>query len=170
MALLPYVFEDNLFKHHKLYQWVEPDDLHDWPMILPNRSLRNQFDPGTIITADEDHFQANVDVQQFRPEEISVKMIDDHTVKVEAKHEEQPDGHGLISRHFVRRYLLPKECDSSKLRSQLSSDGILVISAPKKEIDGKEIPIFHTGRPIIRRPHLWPSRRGDKKRRLSAST
>lgn len=66
------------------------------------RDLRNQlahFDQGTTLTQDKDHFQANIDVQQFRPEEISVRLLDDHTIKVEAKHEEQPDDHGLISRY-----------------------------------------------------------------------
>lgn len=65
------------------------------------RDLRSQlahFDRSASITEDKDHFQANIDVQQFRPDEISVKLIDDHTVKVEAKHEEQQDDHGFVSR------------------------------------------------------------------------
>lgn len=60
----------------------------------------------------------------------------------------------------MRRYLLPKDCDTTKLKSKLSADGILIISAPKKredeDIEGREIPISHV-RPFISRPHLWPS-------------
>lgn len=183
MALLPFMFDDDLLRSHRFsHQWSEPD-LHDWPALLPNRSFDHHlrdlrsplahYDPGTFITVDKDHFQATIDIQQFTPEEISVKLVDDHTVKVEAKHEEQQDDHGFISRHFVRRYLLPNDCDATKLQSKLSSDGVLLISAPKKrgddEIDGQGIPIMHTGRPIIRRPHLWPSHRDDKRRKSSAS-
>ncbi|ERL88539.1 hypothetical protein D910_05924, partial [Dendroctonus ponderosae] len=114
------------------------------------RDLRTQLthlDRSSSLTIDKEHFQANIDVQQFRPDEISVRLLDDHSVKVEAKHEEQQDDHGFISRHFVRRYLLPKDCDPTKLKSKLSADGILVITAPKKQeddaIEGQEIPISH---------------------------
>lgn len=68
------------------------------------RDLRNQlahFDQGASVTVDKDHFQAHIDVQQFRPEEISVRLLDDHSIKVEAKHEEQQDDHGLISRYVT---------------------------------------------------------------------
>ncbi|XP_050302879.1 heat shock protein 67B3-like [Anthonomus grandis grandis] len=184
MALLPYLFDDDLFRHRKLSQWIDSDELLGWPAILPNRSsqhlrdLRNSlahYDQGTAISDKKNHFEAHIDVQQFRPEEISVKLMDDNSIKVEAKHEEQQDDHGFVSRHFVRRYLLPKDCDTTKIESTLSSDGILEISVPKKlkedDVDGQEIPIIHVGRPLmhIKKPHLWPSRRGDRKRKLSCS-
>lgn len=185
MSLLPHLHNDALFGNHShslgWHSWSE-EDLHDWPLLLPTRSvdhlrdLRNQLahlDKDTTITVDKHHFQANIDVQQFKPDEISVRLTRDHTITVEGKHEEQEDDHGLISRHFVRRYVLPQDCDVTKIQSSLSSDGVLTITAPKKPEDGdtedQEIPVIHTGRPIIRRMHLWPSRRGDRRRRLSAS-
>ncbi|XP_066153734.1 alpha-crystallin A chain-like [Euwallacea fornicatus] len=183
MALLPFLSfdEDPYSRRHTLANFIDPQELHEWPLMLPRRSvdhlrdLRSQlahFDPKTSLTIDKDHFQANIDVQQFRPEEISVRLLDDRSIKVEAKHEEQQDDHGFISRHFVRRYLLPKDCDSTKLKSKLSSDGILIVSAPKKkegdEEEGQEIPIMHS-RPIFRRPHLWPSHHSERKRKLSSS-
>lgn len=78
------------------------------------------------------HFQqVNLDVQQFKPEEINVKVVDDHLV-VEGKHEERQDKHGYISRQFTRRYKLPENVELESLKSTLSSDGILAITAPKK--------------------------------------
>ncbi|KAL1502291.1 hypothetical protein ABEB36_007457 [Hypothenemus hampei] len=183
MALLPYLFDDP-YRRHSLSHLIDPDQIHEWPLMLPTRSVDHlrdlrspfaHFDRSTTLIDDEDHFQANIDVQQFKPEEISVRLLDDHTIKVEAKHEEQQDDHGFISRHFVRRYLLPKDCDVTKLKSKLTSDGVLSVSAPKKkedELEGQEIPIFHCKRPIIRRPHLWPSHHScvERKRKLSGST
>nr|AHE77381.1 small heat shock protein [Lissorhoptrus oryzophilus] len=119
------------------------------------------------ITVDKDHFQASIDVQQFKPEEISVKLID-NTVTVEGKHEERQDEHGFISRHFVRKYVLPDDCDVKQLRSRLSSDGVLSVTAPKKpegkQLEYKEIPIIKTGKPMkgIKRLEHSSKIRGNK--------
>lgn len=56
----------------------------------------------------------------------------DNDVIVEAKHEERQDEHGYISRHFVRRYVLPQSHNVAEITSSLSSDGVLTITAPKK--------------------------------------
>ncbi|CAH2236741.1 protein lethal(2)essential for life-like [Pararge aegeria] len=104
-------------------------------------------DLGSTIKSEKDKFTINLDVQHFAPEEISVKTADGYVV-VEAKHEEKKDDHGLISRQFLRRYALPEGAETADVVSQLSSDGILTITAPKKEVDGKGervVPITQTG-------------------------
>ncbi|XP_055841256.1 heat shock protein 23-like [Episyrphus balteatus] len=83
-----------------------------------------------ISNVGKDGFQVCMDVQHFKPSELSVKVIDDSVV-VEGKHEEREDDHGYISRHFVRRYALPKDYDADKVMSALSSDGVLTVSIPK---------------------------------------
>lgn len=70
-------------------------------------------------------------MQQFKPEEVTVKVVDNFIV-VEGKHEERGDEHGFVSRHFVRKYRLPQNCDESAISSTLSSDGVLQLVAPKK--------------------------------------
>merc|ERR1712117_136912 len=51
---------------------------------------------------------------------------------VEGRHEEKKeDGSGYIQRSFSRRYTLPKEAEADKMVSNLSSEGILVITTPK---------------------------------------
>ncbi|KOC59811.1 High affinity cAMP-specific and IBMX-insensitive 3',5'-cyclic phosphodiesterase 8B [Habropoda laboriosa] len=72
-----------------------------------------------------------LDVQQFSPEEITVKTVGNNVI-VEAKHEEKQDEHGFVSRHFIRRYQLPSSHDTINVTSSLSSDGVLTITAPKK--------------------------------------
>lgn len=74
----------------------------------------------------KDGFQACVDVHHFQPSEITVKTID-HTVIVEGKHEDRDDGLGFVQRHFIRKYVLPKEYDMSQVHSNLSTDGVLTI-------------------------------------------
>lgn len=104
-------------------------------------------DLGSTIKTEKDKFTINLDVQHFSPEEISVKTADGYVV-IEAKHEEKKDEHGLVSRQFVRKYSLPDGVESENVVSQLSSDGILTITAPRKEVDGKGVrvvPITQTG-------------------------
>jgi crystallin alpha B len=72
-----------------------------------------------------------LDVQQFCPNEIAVKTIDNYIV-IEGKHEEKEDEHGYVARHFVRRYLLPKGVKPESVTSTISCDGVLTISAPKE--------------------------------------
>lgn len=71
-------------------------------------------------------------MQQFKPDEITVKTTDEHII-VEGKHEEKADEHGHIARHFVRRYQLPKDVIADDIKSTLSSDGVLTVTAPLKE-------------------------------------
>ncbi|XP_058835629.1 protein lethal(2)essential for life-like [Topomyia yanbarensis] len=101
----------------------------------------------------KDGFQVSVDVQQFAPEEISVKMVDDY-ITVAGKHEEKQDEHGFVSRHFIRKYRLPEGHDMDKVVSSLSSDGVLTIRAPKLALPesatetGRTIPVEVTKGPV----------------------
>lgn len=90
-------------------------------------------------------FQMSLDVQQFKPEELSVNVKGDSVV-VTGKHEETKDQHGFISRQFTRRYQLPETVDSNTLQASLSSDGVLQLTAPLKSIHSQEvnIPIIKT--------------------------
>nr|AZM65802.1 small heat shock protein 21.26 [Monochamus alternatus] len=104
----------------------------------------------SLVPSDHKNFHVNIDVQQFSPEEITVKCVNDDTIVVECKHEEKPDEHGYISRHFVRKYKVPKGHDITKCVSKLSSDGVLTVTAPKvdkKEKTEIEIPITFTNQP-----------------------
>lgn len=89
-----------------------------------------------------------LDVQQFKPKEITVKTKDNFVI-VEGKHEEQQDEHGYISRHFVRRYMLPENHEPADVVSSLSSDGVLTITAPKRALPPAEsekvVPITQGG-------------------------
>ncbi|XP_065167303.1 protein lethal(2)essential for life-like [Atheta coriaria] len=112
-----------------------------------NTELARQ-DSGSTLTSDKDNFRVILDVQQFTPEEVTVK-ITNNCIVVEGKHEEKQDEHGFISRHFIRRYMLPVDHEAKDVCSTLSSDGILTITAPKKapqkEQGERIVPIKPTG-------------------------
>ncbi|XP_062128317.1 heat shock protein 26 [Drosophila sulfurigaster albostrigata] len=78
----------------------------------------------------KDGFQVCMDVTQFSPNELTVKVVN-NSIMVEGKHEEREDDHGYISRHFVRRYSLPEGYEADKVMSSLSSDGVLTVNVPK---------------------------------------
>ncbi|XP_005190096.1 heat shock protein 23 [Musca domestica] len=84
----------------------------------------------------KDGFQVCMDVQQFKPNELNVK-VSDNCVIIEGKHEEREDDRGFISRSFIRRYALPNGYDPNQVVSTLSSDGVLTISVPKPQIENK---------------------------------
>ncbi|XP_014474156.1 PREDICTED: protein lethal(2)essential for life-like [Dinoponera quadriceps] len=95
----------------------------------------------------KNNFQVSLDVQEFKPDEINVKLKNNFII-VEGKHEGK-DEHGTISRHFVRKYMVPEQCDPEKVTSTLSSDGVLTINVPRRsEADKGErvIDIEHTGK------------------------
>nr|ADM13384.1 small heat shock protein 20 [Polypedilum vanderplanki] len=120
-----------------------------WQMARQAMSELNEDQSSIKLT--KEGFQASVDVQQFKPNEISVK-VQDHTVIIEGKHEERDDAHGTIERSFVRKYVLPQEYDMNTVQSTLSSDGVLTIKAPPpaQAIEGtkeRNIEITHTNAP-----------------------
>jgi len=147
------------------------DLLNNWPALAapvirpgsyfrPWGQLFNRPSTGSSsIKATDKEFQVILDVQQFAPHEITVK-ITDGAVLVEGKHEEKQDEHGYVSRHFVRRYVLPKEVDPENVISNLSSDGVLTINVPKKialAAGERVVPIRQTGLPAVKAASLSPN-------------
>ena len=144
MSLFPTVFRDwwddferpsRLFDQHFGLGLTRDDLINSWlptprNYFRPWRSLIEQNTGTSKIQEDKDKFQVIVDVQQFSPEEIQVKTVD-NSIVIEGKHEEKKDEHGYVSRQFSRRYVLPQGHDIGNVQSSLSSDGVLTITAPK---------------------------------------
>ncbi|XP_014291250.1 protein lethal(2)essential for life [Halyomorpha halys] len=120
--------------------------------LRPWRSMAAGDSGVSSYATSKDEFKINLDVQQFKPNELKVSVADGYLV-IDGKHDERSDQHGLVSRQFTRRYKIPEEVDETKLSSNLSSDGVLSVSAPKiikKEIEGREIPIIQTNQPALK--------------------
>nr|QIB84794.1 HSP21.6 [Nilaparvata lugens] len=166
MSLFPYVIRDfmKILNHPTVYDQyfaLRPSVFRfmNVPLQVTHHNQRAQrcleTEDSRIPNIEEDkhNFKMNVDVQQFKPEEISVKLSGDNIV-IDGKHEEQQDKQGFISQHFCHRYKLPENVDIEKVQTELSSDGILSLIAPKiiSEIDNNErhIPIKHTNQPALK--------------------
>lgn len=149
--------------------WVHPfhkrrqqlmDELNEFfksSSLGPLNSFNNLLELDTAVdtprvTNKADKFEMKLDVQQFAPKELDVKLVDNFLI-VEGKHEEKQDEHGFVSRHFSRKYLLPSDVKPETITCDLSSDGVLNISAPKQieapKPGEKVIPIKYTGLPAI---------------------
>lgn len=155
MSLLPFLLmDDDLYAHpyrrHHIHRHPTISDFglgihpRELTMLLELPSelrqlkqrardqLHRQSGGELAPTVGDNGFQVCMDVQQFSPNEISVKTVD-NSIIVEGKHEERQDEHGFISRQFTRRYALPKGFDPNSVVSTLSSDGVLTVSAPKPQ-------------------------------------
>uniref|UniRef100_A0A0K8TNL1 Putative 23kda heat shock protein schsp23 n=1 Tax=Tabanus bromius TaxID=304241 RepID=A0A0K8TNL1_TABBR len=121
---------------------------HAHRLAAAERQRDLQKSDKAATTVGKDGFQVCMDVQQFKPSELTVKTVD-NCIVVEGKHEEREDDHGFISRHFVRRYALPKGYDPNQVVSTLSSDGVLTVKVPPpaKSLESNErvIQIQQTG-------------------------
>ncbi|XP_070381746.1 alpha-crystallin A chain-like [Dermacentor albipictus] len=97
-------------------------------------------------------FVLNCNVRGYKPEEISVKAVDD-CIEVRAKHEEESeDGSSYVKREFTRRFTLPEGVKAETVTCALLSSGVLAIEAPKPEPPKKKprtIPIVvESSKPI----------------------
>lgn len=163
MSLIPLLYDFDPFEYRRsrffdIRPWdsfgvgINPREIRSL-LRLPQQMLKlaSEISPelrSATTTIGKEGFQASINVQQFKPDEITVKTID-NTVVIEGKHEERQDEHGYVSRHFVRKYVLPEGYDPAQVVSTLSSDGVLTVKAPppKEAIQNKErvVEIQHTG-------------------------
>jgi HSP20 family molecular chaperone IbpA len=99
---------------------------------LGNLDLFKGKDSEVIRTKeDNEKMEVSLDTAQYRPNELKVTVVGD-MICVEGKHEEKAeDGSRMVASQFVRKYSLPKGAKPEDVTSNLSSDGVLVITAKK---------------------------------------
>jgi len=113
-------------------RWMLPALNTDFPS---NMELFKTKDSEVIrVKEDESKLEVSLDTSQYRPDELSV-AVSEGVLVVEGKHEEKAeDGSKMVSRSFSRKYSLPASAEADQVASNLSSDGVLVITAPKKAL------------------------------------
>merc|ERR1711983_539177 len=113
-------------------RWMLPALNTDFPN---NMDIFKSKDNEVIrVKEDDTKMEVSLDTSQYRPDELKV-MVNDGILTVEGKHEEKAeDGSKMVSRMFSRKYTLPADAKSEEVASNLSSDGVLVITAPKKQL------------------------------------
>lgn len=73
-------------------------------------------------------FALRFDCSKYKPEEITVKTMD-NKLCVHAKHDEEGPGRKVHS-EFTQEYVLPDKVEAKALHSTLTKDGVLQIEAP----------------------------------------
>jgi HSP20 family molecular chaperone IbpA len=69
------------------------------------------------------------DLTGYKPEDLSVKVIDNNTLKVPAVHIDNSRGN-QIHREYTRQYILPDWVQPELLRARMSDDGTLTVEIP----------------------------------------
>jgi len=110
----------------------------DWMMprrwMMPDLFTGDTQDSNLISLKDDDSkMEISLNTSGYKPNELRVNVVDDE-ISIEGRHEEKSEGgHTMISRQFSRRYNLPLEAMVSEVESNLSQDGILVVTIPKEK-------------------------------------
>lgn len=141
--------------HH--YHFRQPVRVHrifndDWPMattfdgalsdlqsVMDNvneaighyqNSLAKDLSAGGMKTnrTEDGHLQVAIDVSQFKPEEVNVKLCDDNLV-VEAK-TETSESDSYHKAEFKRWIKLPEDVKHDAIKSTLTPDNKLLIEVP----------------------------------------
>merc|ERR1711976_223302 len=82
------------------------------------------------VEYDDKDYKILVNVDKYTPEELVIKTVD-NTVVVEAKHKEKTsDGRSYSTQSFSQSFTLPRGVDPDSVKSSLSPQGVLTISAP----------------------------------------
>merc|ERR1712236_79188 len=82
---------------------------------------------------DDTKMEISLNTSGYKPSELKVN-VSDGEISIEGKHEEKSEeGHTMVSRQFSRRYTLPAEAKLTEVESNLSQDGVMVITVPKEK-------------------------------------
>merc|ERR1719244_934221 len=92
-------------------------------------SIFGAKDNNVIRMVDDDSkMEISLDTSGYKPDELKVSA-GKGVISVEGRHEEKSEeGHVMVSRQFSKTYSLPQNSRSEDVVSNLSQDGILVIS------------------------------------------
>merc|ERR1711964_721748 len=97
-------------------------------------SIFNSKDSNQIrVEDDATKLEISLDTTGYKPDELKVSA-GQGMICVEGKHEEKTEeGQVMVSRQFSKKYSMPDSSRAEEVVSDLSQDGVLVISVPKRE-------------------------------------
>merc|ERR1711944_126298 len=108
-------------------QWMLPQVLQDFHLPEMKDSLM------LGLQEEKDKTEVTLDTSGYKPDELKVE-IKDGELCVEGKHEERSQtGEVMVSRQFSRRFGMPQNVKKEGIVSNLSQDGVMVITMPKEQ-------------------------------------
>jgi len=110
-------------------QWMMPKGFDD-----NLNSLLDMKDSNLIsLKNDDTKMEISLNTAGYKPSELKVNVADGE-VTIEGKHEEKSEeGHTMVLRQFSRKYALPSGAKLTEVVSNLSQDGVMVITVPKEK-------------------------------------
>ena len=120
--------------HPMLPLWAMSGDLRT--EMMPSNSNRHEV---IKVKQDDKKFEVAIDVSDYKPEEIKVTTVDNE-LRIEGKHEQHKEDKknaggevsSFVMKQFSRKWTLPKDVDPKNVVSNLSSDGLLMVTAPRQ--------------------------------------
>jgi len=114
-------------------KWLVP---RTWmlPSLLDSDKMTKMTDSSVLSYSDSEHkLEISLNTSGYKAEEIKVNINGDELC-VEGRHEEKSEaGHVMVARQFTKSYSLPQGAIKEKVESNLSQDGVLVITVPKEK-------------------------------------
>merc|ERR1711963_413852 len=96
---------------------------------LSRLSLREAED--LKVSDNKEKVELSLDTAGYKPDELKV-TAGQGVVRIEGRHEERSQsGEVMVSRNMTRQSLLPSSADPALVTSNLSTDGVLLITIPK---------------------------------------
>jgi len=104
------------------------------PSLLEGEESLKLSDSGVINRVDDDtKLELSLNTAGYKPSELSVNVTDGQLI-VEGKHHEKSEaGEVMVSRQFRKEYGLDPQSKLTEVISNLSQDGVLVITVPKEK-------------------------------------
>ncbi len=122
-------------------RWMLPS-LFDSPIFDEKmRSLdlfQGEHSDQIRMTDNKDKFEVSLALHDFEPEEVKVS-VKDNMLRIMAEKDEKSEGH-YKKMQYCRQYALPPNCITEEVEANTSSDGVLVVTAPKRQAV-KAIPV-----------------------------
>jgi len=105
----------------------------DFDKDFKMQSLNLKDEHEMKIVSDNDKLEISLDTAGYKPDELKV-TAGQGVVCIEAKHEERTQaGEVMVSRHMKRSYPLPSNSKPEEVVSNLSKDGVLIVTVPKMQ-------------------------------------
>ena len=118
--------EDRFGKWLVPRKWMLPSLLDDKMTKMTDSSVLSYSDT-------EDKLEISLNTSGYKAEEIKIN-IEGEELRVSGRHEERSEaGQVMVARQFTKSYSLPQGAVREKVESNLSQDGVLVITVPKEK-------------------------------------
>merc|ERR1712106_1187880 len=107
-------------------------------MNKKNQKQNDSSEP--ILTYDDEKFQIKMNVKDYKPDTLDVKVEGNYLV-ISAKEEIKESG-GIRTKSFEQKFSIPPGYKLEKIKSSLSAEGELTISAPKDNKSSVPMPVL----------------------------